>query len=1350
MAGKSKHAKRAPAKAVPSAPVTLKRATDEGDGSLSSPLARQWAKSRSGAVAGRGYHYQDLVGAWVALHILTGDIEAGRVLAEGLDDLTCESSPPQQVQVKSRQERVGDFRTAEVAQFVVQAWQRRSLRIAADDANESAVVVVERAVDGYAPREWTRRLNDDDGWAGLIAVIRHHARRSGIAADAVDLLLARTTVVVLPQQRIFSEAAERVAAHTGLPLGATLPVVQALRAAVAEHADRNAEVGWDERVGLSRTDIERIVTETAALVDRESLAMAVANGSCEVVDFDTQLADPGFYSGTGTQPGHIAAGLVTPRPAAADEVLAGLGSGRAVLIAGPSGIGKSAVLWMAAYVARHVVWYRVHRLGADDIEPLIRLAVAAGAGRHGPVGFVVDGVGTGSLTAWDELHRRAAAVAGVLLLGSVREEDTLPLQTFGECVVVRPRLDEDLAGRIHKGLLESGATTQPHWREAYERSNGLTLEFTHLLSQGRRLRDVVGDQVRERVRGHRTVELAVIAPVSVAHRWGAELPVASLAEVVAGSAGELKEALARLADEHLVTVHDGMVRGLHAVRSAALCEAVHEVPPPTIGSTVRDVTKRIGTDHLLSFVARAIADDPGLAPVIVDSLSSRLVRSPGDLTTMAGALAGLRLADFTLTARRWAAIFAKHDVPVPHRPLGLDLAMIGSEFAEGLDPRLVAAVEEVRRDPASSASALRDQFLGQTGVDTLKDLVYEAASVSELSALLSPLAGTGVIIAPPPSSAPLRSALRDPPLADIGELIATARNVSLETGEAFLEAAGGSDTIIERLKQDHPYLLDLSIVNDGDDRVLRGHVLHVADRYSPNPEKAIKELAVLGLRCLPDVDRADLTTVLAGGLPLRVNDHELAVSGLLRRYALSDSEVAWNRVRSRFARSLVAATSTTERLAAGLAVLEGCARFLADLAEAWVTDRGVGQRLAALDRQRTNLLRDIDALAPERASDPLAGPVDQPGGMLTNDPIHGVAQGIVRNLASRLDDPSGYAAVAAFAGDTIVEQLDDARREPWGLLGLDGPPPVLDRLATLLDQFATVLVERALGDTTPSQIVSVTRSMPRGKELARAAALARARAQKRYEKTLTALVAEAAARGLQLEAKSQPHPDPKVVMWPPMATAVLAHLRAQNLDAVIETLAELMGRFALPDSSLVVIPVQAGVPLLRYTFRLFASGGVYPLPEEAQPWLDLIPPTKPMPCSDAVADAVEALRELSSLAWLDTQRSSGPALQESVDAAVSRFRGAAARLDALPRDEVIAGLIDEIDELARRVQREIDDQATEGVFAEAIIGGLTGNRSNAFLNVSGLVYIATQWDLDPASAEAILAGLAADEQPPEQ
>jgi hypothetical protein len=35
--------------------------------------------------------------------------------------------------------------------------------------------------------------------------------------------------------------------------------------------------------------------------------------------------------------------------------------------------------------------------------------------------------------------------------------------------------------------------------------------------------------------------------------------------------------------------------------------------------------------------------------------------------------------------------------------------------------------------------------------------------------------------------------------------------------------------------------------------------------------------------------------------------------------------------------------------------------------------------------------------------------------------------------------------------------------------------------------------------------------------------------------------------------------------------------------------------------------------------------------------------------------------------------------------------------------------------------------------------GLTGDPNDILLNVSGLVHIATQWDIDPAAAGALLA-----------
>ncbi len=555
----------------------------------------------------------------------------------------------------------------------------------------------------------------------------------------MESLLAQTAVVVVPQRRIFDESAAMVTERTGLPLGAALPVIQALRAAVGDHAARNAEACWADRAGLTRTSIERTVVKAAGLVDRESLMTAMANGSCEAIDWDTPLTGSAFYSGAATQPGHVVAGLVMPRLAPTDEVLAGLSSGKAVLVAGPSGIGKSAVAWLAAYVARHVVWYRVHRLREADVDPLMRLADAAGAGRYGPVGFVVDGVGTGSLSAWDEFQRRAAGTDGILLLGTVREEDTLPLATFAECVVVRPRMDEDLAARIHAALVADGLTGQPHWREAYERCDGLTLEFAHLLSLGRRLRDVVGEQVLARVRDKRDVELAVIAPVSVAHRWGAGLSLSAVGALAGASDSELKAALTRLADEHLVAVDSGAVRGLHPLRSAALCDAVHDVPPPVLAGTVRRVAAHVEPDELAAFTARAIADRPALAVSVADALEDRVIGAPAHLGTTAAALAGLRLADFTATARRWVAVLEQHAVPVPLRPLAIDLGMIDSELPDAFDPRLLAAVEQIRFVRAASGSPLRDRLADAVGESSVSALVHAAADLHDAASLLAPL-----------------------------------------------------------------------------------------------------------------------------------------------------------------------------------------------------------------------------------------------------------------------------------------------------------------------------------------------------------------------------------------------------------------------------------------------------------------------------------------------------------------------------------------------------------------------------------------------------------------------------------
>ena len=49
--------------------------------------SEEWKGSRAGARASRGFHFQHLVGAWLASRLASGDLPIESLTPEGLDDL---------------------------------------------------------------------------------------------------------------------------------------------------------------------------------------------------------------------------------------------------------------------------------------------------------------------------------------------------------------------------------------------------------------------------------------------------------------------------------------------------------------------------------------------------------------------------------------------------------------------------------------------------------------------------------------------------------------------------------------------------------------------------------------------------------------------------------------------------------------------------------------------------------------------------------------------------------------------------------------------------------------------------------------------------------------------------------------------------------------------------------------------------------------------------------------------------------------------------------------------------------------------------------------------------------------
>jgi DNA-binding transcriptional ArsR family regulator len=584
-----------------------------------------WASTRHGATAGRGFHYQDAVLAWLATRMLTGELQLDRLVPEGIEDISCEGPHGTQVQVKSRQERVGDYRASEVAQFLLELHRKHG---DGPTSRDRLHLVLERPFDGHEPANWQTRLTDDPDGALIVAVRRLAAQRQ---IDLTDDFLHRTTVVVLPWRTAANHTREAIEAVEGVPPAVAEQLVLALRSMMAAIQDQNVNPDFSHRRSADGALIRRTVLEAMSVIDVESLSVALRTGVCEVLDLDTQISSDVFYEGVEAQPGHIAAGLPAPRVKETTAASEALDSNRPVLITGPSGVGKSTIVWATTYTMRHALWYRVRRLaGTEDVEALARLASSCNASAAAPVGFVVDGVGIEGISAWDSLVDRFQGRPFVYLIGSCRSEDLYTVQRLALCAQVEVALDELTAQEIYDHLSEAERTTEAHWLEAFRVAGGLTMEYTFLLTQGRRLSEVIHDQIARRVRENRWLELQIIALVSTAHRWRAALPLSGLTDSLGVDQGQVRQALSRLLMEHLVVEVNGQLLGVHELRSRELSKQVHQVPPPVLTETVRSILMTVESSSLFRIIFHSLIDESELEEAVLSALTSRIEGAPED------------------------------------------------------------------------------------------------------------------------------------------------------------------------------------------------------------------------------------------------------------------------------------------------------------------------------------------------------------------------------------------------------------------------------------------------------------------------------------------------------------------------------------------------------------------------------------------------------------------------------------------------------------------------------------------------------------------------------------------------
>lgn len=1310
---------------------------DEDDGEL---LIAAWRGSRPGARAGRGFHFQDAVGAWLAARIAASEIDASSITPEGLDDIVLEGAAPADIQVKSRVAHLGGFPPRLASRHILDAWHRHA---SGHPEIGRLVVVLERGVDGEVglsslDEHLANSLADDSVLREALTIL---AAERSMRPEALGEMFKRTIVLGATWESLSGETASHVGALVDLVPSALDLITRQLRVLVADASDANAAVEYGSRRTLTRTELIAEVTHIASHIDVDALELALRDGVCEVFDLSLAAgADDRFYEGTATQPFHVAAGLVVPRPEIVAEVLAGLSEQSAVVITGPSGVGKSAVMWTVPVATPGVLWFRIRRLATDDVPDLIRLARAYNASETAPVGFLVDAVGAGDIRGWARLRAEAASVPGLLLLGSARREDLPTMGDLSGCATVTVTLNEAAAEVIFNGLLRRGSTAASHWKEAFERSNGLTLEFTHLLTQGQRLEDVIQEQVRRRIDEGRSDELDVLSLVAVADRWAATLPSADVAAACGATTFELRQAVTRLVEEHLLVERDGVMSGLHRLRSTAISLAIHAQPPPDLSMTIRRVLDLIPVHQLHRFIANAISEEPSASDSVIEAAASE----PLQPERLMAYVHGLRLADFYDLARNWKDIADEHEVPASSQPVLFQFAAAGLTFPDFFPGALRTAGSEMA---AASGPNRAGDLVRQVGYTTLAGVLATCLTSGNAARFLSTLAGVG----PEFTSAArdllsggcvLVGALTTSSVEEVADCLAAARACDPPLAMLLVDRIGGQAAILGRLRAENPWITELDVrledpnTPDAPEELI-GYcrLLHVSDELQGDPRKQAISVGRLLLRCLPNIESVDVQALLPGGHELRIGDYTHGVSGLRRQYDHSSLSVAWNQARLRAAVTLLGETDT-ERLAAARPLLDDAEHIAREAGTALVLGRAGKVDLAAFKLSITALHERARSLKPPLGTVAIGdSSIGEETPVPMSDDTAGLLTDLTGNILSRLSNRENYRALEVYIADTTINRhLLGAMREPWYLLGVDGHLRSLDRLKGALADLHAVVHEMAIDGADLAKIERSARSSVRDRALHQAAETCRREERRRRQGRRDALQRACRAASASVKVLSPP-PSPLAATMASWAVTIELDSLTDWPDA-FEALISALARDQPLGESYVLIPLRSGRPVPSLAVKLISS----PLPAtNIEEWAPQLNEPHPSSLADAFTEAQTALQALSGMLELPDDQRSHPLVEAAAAEAAADFARARAELLAAPSDRLTQELLSVVDALAAEVQAESDGTGADiSVAAQIAAGVVDGSGGTVFDTIIGARYFALEWDVDRAQAVELL------------
>lgn len=974
-----------------------------------------WAKTRAGARAGRGFRYQDAVCAALAVDSWAGNSTWTAVVPEGLDDVTLHGSAAEiRAQIKSRHDPRGEFTLKEVAGYLA----NMSLPLEGGHPGElKFALVLERPVKGLEPTGWGATLAQ----TGQELSTLENALSTACAPRRVDMpaIFDRLYVVVAPDP--LGTAPSILAYKSGLESAACRLVAQMLREAAGRAADDNYAQRPEHPASLGATAVQASIDAMHRVVNPLG-RLELADELCDVANFHEPLTPADFYSGVNVMPGHVGAGLVFERPTETTDILQALETFRTALVAGPSGAGKSALAWLAAYHSRHAVrWYRVRRLAETDVPRLVQFARLLDAGPTRPVGFVVDDVGTAGAAGWDRLTTEVQAIAGLLILGSVREEDVFLLDSAKTTPLIRPILDASLAERLWSALSSEREVVFSHWVEPFEQSRGLLLEYTHLLTEGRRLEQTIAEQVRRRLAEDRFDELQLLGRIVFPARHGATVEGRVLRDRLGWNGPRMSKALARLVEEHVVREGaGGVLGGMHEIRSAYLDDAMRDCLDESTSELIAESAWIVTVQALPVFIARVLRTHPDQRSALVDTLAKRVMG--GEMLAFAPVLHGLGLATADIVAARWLEI--SRGSRIDDRFSSSLFVFSANRTMEGDHPLFVKL-----REAASAFAEVKVQDLRAAFLDRLDDASnlnsqeVDLETYHHLQAALIPLRGCE---APPQLNLSVDQDLSSVPLITLLELVRTTAETKPDEATRLVDLAGGPQALLKRLPDElawitSPQLLEVEGEDGTSSMAVQAHVRVISEKVQTDLHGDVVRLCELMLAAAPQAKLAVSDTVLPDGTSLMVGGYSINSKRIPRGNLPGPALIAWNRAQARAIDRLVGGSQETGRTASLANLIRELNQRLDEAANLYLRMEPPKKHWRLLVNIGA-MLRDF--VPPPRVDEAMSNPLDA-GSYAPSDRMQAFATDLQRLVTELADDEGDNMKVRAMR---VVDLTAKARR----------------------------------------------------------------------------------------------------------------------------------------------------------------------------------------------------------------------------------------------------------------------------------------------------------------------------------